>query len=254
VQYHAPFPVVETFAVTVFVTPVSCSDSCNGGVSLSVTGGEGPYAVDLAGSADTALTGLCTGFYTIIVSDVNGCLFEDTAAVAVPVLTVVIAGSDTAFLNDTVVYNTPAYPGMQYSWSATGGTVTSGQGSNQVNIVWTDSGLSLLVLTVSDSTGCLTASDSMTVYNAVPLTKAVVAMAFPNPAAGNVALLVSSQSAGGALLRVIAVDGKIVAEQFIRLSAGTSIHHLDIERTYAGVYILELAAHGSVVRSLLIVK
>lgn len=57
--------------------PVSCYGSCDGAVTLSVTGGQGPFAFAWTGTDFTSSaqnpTGLCAGSYNVVVTDANGC-------------------------------------------------------------------------------------------------------------------------------------------------------------------------------------
>ncbi|MCI5054805.1 MAG: SprB repeat-containing protein, partial [Flavobacteriales bacterium] len=63
----------------VIVTPTlyheSCEDSCDGSISLAVSGGVGPYTynwANFAGNTDSA-SGLCAGIQTVVVTDQGGC-------------------------------------------------------------------------------------------------------------------------------------------------------------------------------------
>ncbi len=45
-------------------------------------------------------------------------------------------GADTVCPGDTVVYYTTPVPGATYNWTTSGGTVVSGQGTDQVSVLW----------------------------------------------------------------------------------------------------------------------
>lgn len=59
----------------------SCNLSCNGGMTLSISGGAIPYTVNVSGPVNSSLTtngliplsGLCKGTYTLVGTDANGC-------------------------------------------------------------------------------------------------------------------------------------------------------------------------------------
>lgn len=49
---------------------------------------------------------------------------------------VVIAGANGVCGNQSNVYNVTAVAGATYTWTVTGGTITSGQGTNQITVQW----------------------------------------------------------------------------------------------------------------------
>jgi len=55
-------------------------------------------------------------------------------------------------INTPVVYSTPFTPGSSYTWKPTNGTVVSGQGTNEVQILWHGPGVGSLFFTESTST------------------------------------------------------------------------------------------------------
>ncbi len=65
------------------ITDQSCNDDCDGGVTISVTGGFDPFVFELG--AESNATGifspLCEGTYPILVTDNDGCLFVDTVTI-----------------------------------------------------------------------------------------------------------------------------------------------------------------------------
>lgn len=68
---------------TTSVVDVTCFGLCNGSVSVSVSGGTGPYTIvwfdDATGSpigvTGTSASGLCAGDYYAVITDANGCNF-----------------------------------------------------------------------------------------------------------------------------------------------------------------------------------
>lgn len=61
--------------ITSQTTGVSCSNLCDGAISLSVTGGTGPksYLWSPGGMTTSSVSGLCAGVYSVTVTDANGC-------------------------------------------------------------------------------------------------------------------------------------------------------------------------------------
>ncbi|HRE73537.1 MAG TPA: gliding motility-associated C-terminal domain-containing protein [Flavobacteriales bacterium] len=70
--------------VSFSVSSPLCSGQCNGSVSATVIGGTQPYTYQWnnpSASTSATVSGLCAGFYTLIVTDANGC--STTASVAI---------------------------------------------------------------------------------------------------------------------------------------------------------------------------
>jgi gliding motility-associated-like protein len=152
--------------------PVSCFGSCDGFASVNASGGSPGYTYiwsPAGGTANTA-TGLCSGGYTVTVTDNNGCSQTNTATITTPSL----LQSNTSFTSPscgtncdgtataTPIGGTGPY---QYLW-APGGQTTS-------TITGLCSGS--YTVTVRDANGCTdvqivtvtpAASFSLTVANA----------------------------------------------------------------------------------------
>lgn len=64
--------------ITVTVTPVdaTCQSACSGSATLTVSGGQAPYATPVWSNGTTAssLSNLCAGNYSVNVTDANGCV------------------------------------------------------------------------------------------------------------------------------------------------------------------------------------
>ncbi|MEO6884517.1 MAG: gliding motility-associated C-terminal domain-containing protein [Bacteroidia bacterium] len=103
----------------------TCFGDCNGGISISFSGGVTPYAYSWFPSGETtySATNLCAGGYTITATDANGCTSTSSATITQPLP---IAPNPTftnvtcnGFCNGTATCaptggNNPSYT---YSWS-----------------------------------------------------------------------------------------------------------------------------------------
>jgi len=70
------------FGVTSSVTHASSCNSCDGAISLTVSGGTPPYAYNwVTGSTQQNISGLCPATYSVNVTDANGCMAQNYAAV-----------------------------------------------------------------------------------------------------------------------------------------------------------------------------
>ncbi|MEX1133150.1 MAG: gliding motility-associated C-terminal domain-containing protein [Flavobacteriales bacterium] len=79
----------QTLAVTGVVQNVACAGDCNGTITATVSGGTAPYLyawspAPPAGQGTATASGLCAGSYTLAVTDANGCVIEESFAIAEP--------------------------------------------------------------------------------------------------------------------------------------------------------------------------
>jgi gliding motility-associated-like protein len=157
------------------VTPVSCSGSNNGEISISDTAGTPGYTYLWSqGSTSDPVTGLAAGTYEVTVTDSKGCTATDTIAVGINnPITYTATKSNvlcTPLQNGSISLTVSGgSPGYQYIWS--NGQTTSAIYNLPVGI---DS------VTVTDSRGCfidtgfLITNDSAFATVAVPDTAATI--------------------------------------------------------------------------------
>ena len=128
----------------------SCT-SCNGEVEALPEGGFAPYFFNWSnGSTFSYIDNLCSGQYSVTVTDANGCVFEDSIIIYDPQLSIAFSttgnGGCNSYIEAFVDGGTPPYA---YSWD--NGSTTSESGS--VCEGWH-------VLTVTDSLGCIIVDSS----------------------------------------------------------------------------------------------
>jgi GH43 family beta-xylosidase len=115
---------------TTVVTNVSCFGGSNGAINLTPTGGTGPYTFNWLPSGPTTedRTGLVAGTYSVMITDVNGCVGTVTALVTQPttpvsgttvVTNVACFGGNTGAINLTPTGGTGPYT---FNWLPSGPT------------------------------------------------------------------------------------------------------------------------------------
>lgn len=79
VVINAPAPILAN----PFVTNATCTGICDGAVSLSTTGGTGPYTYLWAplGQTTSIINSLCVGSYVVTITDANGCTQNSTSVI-----------------------------------------------------------------------------------------------------------------------------------------------------------------------------
>lgn len=158
--------------MTVSVTSANpkCSGTCNGSASASVNGGTPNYTYSWTptGSTTASSSGLCSGTYTVRVTDSKGCIkTQTTSLVAPPALTLATSNGTTScsgVCNGTVgVTPSGGTAGYSYSWSS---------GAAPTASVNTGLCAGNYAVTVTDANGCI-ASNNATVSQPTALTTTI---------------------------------------------------------------------------------
>ncbi len=123
----------EPSTITLSATPTaaSCYGSCDGSVSLSVSGGTAPYTyLWNTGATTQNISALCTGTYSVTVTDANGC--SATTSVNVPdgiAISATFTQTDATCGNCDGTATISASGGSgapySYSWQVIGNTTAS---------------------------------------------------------------------------------------------------------------------------------
>jgi hypothetical protein len=145
-------------------TNVSCNGGSNGSIDLSVSGGTSPYTYSWSNGINVEdLSGISSGSYSVLVTDVNGCQSTSTIIITQPT-TISLSytstnincfSSSTGSIDLSVSGGTSPYT---YSWS-------SGQTTQDLNNIPASS----YSVTVTDANGCQTTS-SVTLTEPTQLT------------------------------------------------------------------------------------
>jgi hypothetical protein len=157
-----------------------------------------------------------------------------------------IAGSENVDPATPETYSVPNDPNVTYVWTATNGTITAGQGTNEVTVEWAGSG-SLEVDLTDD--GCSGNDQKSITANPTGLDEiaGINASVYPNPSNGLFNLQLDNTDA--LTVRIIDVSGKVLRSNTI---SGSVVYTLDMQTAPAGVYILELeTANGKTFKRLI---
>lgn len=178
-----------TATVNVTVIPVdhpsaSANTPCVGGdliltggpsdmVSYSWTGPDG-FSSSEQSPVISGVTAAAAGTYMLTVTNSSGASSSATVDVTInPLPAPVITGSNMICQSvdgSAEIYSTPAAAGNTFVWTVVGGTF-SGQGSNQIAIIWTTPGTgSVSVTETVTSTGCSATATIETTINPAPVT------------------------------------------------------------------------------------
>lgn len=145
-----------------------------------------------------------------------------------------ITGESNIEPGSTYVYSVPQDPNVTYDWTVLNGSIESGQGTNEIEVIWSGNGVVEVNLTDGGCEGAdgLPVTAITTGLDEVAGTNASV---YPNPSNGEFNLRVANTDVLQA--RVVDVSGKVILSQQF---AGSNLYSLDLNNVKSGIYILEL--------------
>jgi len=158
---------------TIVSTNPLCFGYCDGSATVNPIDGLAPYTYQWSnGQITQTATNLCSGNYSVVVTDANNCPATNTVVLVDPPQVTInpITGSDTVCFNSTNnLYSVSSvFPNLTYTWSSGIGTF-QGQGTNQINLDVTgvNGGLYNNTLTVfgQNQIGCQSQPQTFTIYN-----------------------------------------------------------------------------------------
>jgi hypothetical protein len=223
-------------------TTPSCTGQSNGSITVTANGGVSPYEYQLNSSAfqsSNIFNNLAAASYTVTVKDANGCtgIIGSYSVSSVPgVTTPSIIGPSTAESLSTQTYSTSSQTGATYQWTATGGAVLTGQGTNQVTVTWGNVGTGNLKVVVSAGAPC---QDSVTVSVNITPTSVddIYANAgltvYPNPAKDYITI--KAEQTINAEIKLFDNYGRLVHQQPMQKE-----QRVDISALPAGIYHLNI--------------
>ena len=156
----------------IVLTNPTCNNYCDGSVNVTPNGGNGVQTISWGGTQPPSfnLNGLCGGNYNFTITDVDGCSVSGSVNVIdpQPIVITPIVGSDTICFNSNGnLYSTSGPQNINYVWTITDGTITNGQGTNQieldVNNVPGGTYGGLLTVYGEDLNGCLSQTENTNV-------------------------------------------------------------------------------------------
>lgn len=227
------------------VTAASCGNP-NGAVNLSVSNGSPPYQFIWSNGATTEdLTNINGGPFGVTVSDDGGC--STTLNVNVNQTPAVVIGDVTGpspvNANSTNTYSVSQQPGVIYEWSVSGGSILNGQGTNIVQIQWSNVGTYDVVATITDATTDCSDTDTLevSVITGIDDLETVGNVTvYPNPASDLFTVSFDAIVNSSLNVNVFAIDGRLVSEQLYNAKPGVNTLSFNAAEFAAGVYILAL--------------
>ncbi|TND03488.1 MAG: Adhesin AidA-related [Bacteroidetes bacterium] len=144
-------------------TNITCNAGSNGAITVSVTGGTGPYSYNWTPSGGTGSTasGLTAGSYTCTITDANGCVTATNTSLTQPLVLSTVTSSTNATCtasngSASVVVSGGVGP-YTYSWNPSGQTTSTASniptGSYTVNVTDANGCATTATVNVGQNTG-----------------------------------------------------------------------------------------------------
>ena len=151
----------DSFIIDLTQDSTSCNSFCDGSATISYSGGTPPYSAlwnDPSSQTTASASNLCTGTYTVIVTDNNGCSDADSIQVLEPyVLSSTISATDIScnFGGDGTATITPNGGTLPYTYTWSNGQSSSTAiglfpGNYSVNVFDANSCLTSNVASISE--------------------------------------------------------------------------------------------------------
>lgn len=188
-----------------------------------------------------------TGLVVITVQGQNECGAGTTSpglSVMVNSLPVpVIAGNTDVCKDHETLYSTAFNAGSTYTWEVTLGTITAGQGTNQITVLWNTLGTGSVTLTETNTASCEGIASPLSVIvnecTGIEDLESQQLILYPNPASSTLTL-VSDQLTSPLRIRIISELGQEVLRWNSSAQKSTSPITLDIDAIPSGIYTLIL--------------
>lgn len=221
---------------TATVNNVNCYNACNGSLSLSVTGGDAPYAYNWsAGSSSTSSAqNLCAGAIEVTITDNSGCALVNQYTITQP--DSLIAALDEITINSlngtgTITINVSGGTApYQYAWNNT-----------QISASLQDVNPGSYSVTVTDANNCtVTLGDLAIVLTSANEIESLNYRIYPNPSVNYFNVVAQGQNTE---LRLYDIQGSAVLQQ--TLAEGNN--RIDTYNLPGGLYIIEVKDQNAAV-------
>ncbi|HLG35061.1 MAG TPA: PKD domain-containing protein [Bacteroidia bacterium] len=138
---------------------VQLNGTATNGTILWTTSGNGTFSNPTSASPTYTTGSADVPFVTLTMTVSNPPCPDAIATVQITVIplpvTSVISGPDTVCEGSSAVYSVTNNAGSVYSWTVTGGTIASGNGSNQITVNWGAAGSGTVSVTEYNFFGCM---------------------------------------------------------------------------------------------------
>jgi hypothetical protein len=155
-----------------------------------------------------------------------------------PIVGVIIGPQIGLFTSTNYVYTVTQQLSVTYNWTATNAVIVSGQGTNSINLQFTNAGISKITSEIISNQGCRDTSSLTLTIGTVGINKIEAnysVIAFPNPTDGQLNINVDNRLLGSNY-KLIDFTGRIVLTGFIEKEKET----IQLDNIPNGIYLLNI--------------
>lgn len=203
---------------------------------------------DISGQTLSSLITGDSGVFAVKV-DNAGCIISSDTLIMVKLpkpSTSDISGNGTANRNTKVTYSVTGTPGSSFQWNVTSGTISSGQGTNQIEVLWSASASSgSLIVVETGSNACIGPQKTKNIglFNTSvnEVIKGITEMdIYPIPAYDKLNLKLELTGEQYINYRVYDVLGKVIFQKSMKAS-GTITEVINTASYLSGIYFVEVS-------------
>ena len=165
-----PTPSVSGTTSVCASTTLSYSTTSNSGSSYAWTISGGTISSGAGTNSISVKWGSSgSGSLKVVETNSSGCKDSSTASITINAKPAPsITGSNSVCASSSSSYSTTKNTGNTYTWTLSGGSVTSGAGTNSVGVKWSTSGSGSIQVVEANSSGCKDSSSTSVTINALP--------------------------------------------------------------------------------------
>jgi PKD repeat protein len=155
----------------------------------------------------------------------------------------VVSGEEWACDNTSGhIYSTPEVSGNIYTWEVTGGEITAGLGTHEIQVTWGEPGQGTVTVTETDAEGCseVSAGFPVTIDDCTSLIENEEGgvTIYPNPARNVLNIKSYGQLSGEITYSIVSTLGKVMMEGNMYLENGKN--DVQISELPLGIYFLRM--------------
>ncbi len=196
----------------------------------------------ISGATSDTYSTVDSGSYTVMVG--SGTCSATSNAISIIVTPKknlgAITGPITPIVNTTTTYSVANITSYTFNWTVTGGTIQTGQGTNQISVLWPNA---VGTGTISVTGNCANASTlNVTIGNSGILEPTYTTISlYPNPANSMLFIDLNTIKTNGRIF-IYDLSGKVIIEQ----PAIIGTNELNVANLPAGVYSIKVISNDKV--------
>jgi hypothetical protein len=131
---------------------------------------------------------------------------------------------------------------VNYNWAVGTGTITAGQGTNNIDVTW---GTGTANVTVNATNTCGASSNKVQSFSSVCREEGELAVngqlnVYPNPAHDKVTVSIEVKEASQLNLQLRDMSGRVILSEDHESQAGLNAYEIELKNFAKGVYMLEV--------------